>query len=519
MSIIIKIKNKTKKYYNKKTKKYKKNKKKQKQKGNGIQKKIKQKSEKLSSNVKYSAPSAVIKQQQMHTLRQPKLIDISDDELYNEIVENCRDLNECLTLGIYGEYVKKYFNNFNDLRMINENNIVNIGSGDNSIIVKLPFKKKGLISYVIIKYPNNTSDPMGMDIHPDNLFYEYYVGKYFINNYNTIFPCFLETYNCYTGNIGDVNIYSYFKNKKNNMNNSWSLFNLSLFNWFRFQPNPDESSGTHFYDLEPFDVTNEQNIWSNACRFSRTISITIQYFNNSNTMTELLPALSNDEIICCLYQVYFPLSLLGTNYTHYDLHSSNVLRYSLDSYIKIHYHNNDENEIIFYTNSIFKIIDYGRNYFNNDITNSSNEIRKVCLEPICNDTLEINKDILCGDNHGFSSIKGSIKGKTYNFISPNKHNVSHDLRFVNEIKKYKPEIFGSNLINAEIIFRQDRGTPEVLQNTFTLENRVISNIFDMKNALDLYLINNPPLIQQQPSIPELHVYSDGRNYTYDKHSI
>ena len=34
----------------------------------------------------------------------------------------------------------------------------------------------------------------------DNLFYEYFVGKNFINKMNLIFPCFVETYRLYVNN-------------------------------------------------------------------------------------------------------------------------------------------------------------------------------------------------------------------------------------------------------------------------------------------------------------------------------
>jgi hypothetical protein len=505
----------------KKSRKSKKYKKFNQQKGNGIDNKNPKKTYKNKVKSKYNVQqSQVVTHQQLMMNHPPPRqvisINISDVELRNEIVANCQNTNECLTLGIYGDYVKEYFNNFNDLTMIDENNISVIASGNNGVVCKIPFKKNGLVSYTILKYPVNDMDIMSADIHPDNLFYEYYVGKHFINNYNTIFPCFLETYNCYTGNIGNMNIHSYFLSKKRAPNNSWSLFN-----WFGFRGKPKDPDESHFYELEPFNV-DIGTMWSDACRFSKSICIISQYFDNLTEMLELLSELSSDEIICCLYQVYFPLSLLGTNYTHYDLHSSNVLRYSLDSYIKMHYHIDDENEVVFYTNNIFKIIDYGRNYFNDGNINSRDLIQQVCDEPICNQTSEISADRLCGDTRGFSYIKGSIKGKahmTY-FISPNEHNVSHDLRFANEIRKNRPDVFA--LIADDITFVHERGTPEILRNTFTPTNRVISNIFDMRNALDLYLSSNPPYQQQQPQpqqpiTAELHVYSDGRNYTYNKY--
>ena len=472
--------------------------------GGGVGDKKNKKTRKKEANSKYqpSPLTNVIGTRQQLTVRPinpPSELNLNEDELHDKIISNCEDTNECLTLGIYGEYVKKYFNNFNDLTMVDENNITTIASGRNGIVSKVPFKKNGLVSYTILKFPLHTNNLGLVDDSPDNLFYEYYVGKYFINNYNTIFPCFLETYNCYTGNIRDVNIHSYFENKKPVTRNSWSLFN-----WFGVQSKTKETDEPHFSELEPFNDSGE-NIWMNACKFSENICIISQYFNNLTTIAELISILSPNEIICCLYQVYFPLSLLGTNYTHYDLNYLNVLRYPLDSHIKMYYHIDDENEIIFYTNSLFKIRDYGTNYFNNHAITSREMIQRVCDEPMCNNTLEISKDRLCGDTRGFARIKGSIKGANDNYyITPDKHNVSHDLRFANYIKHERPDVF--SLIADEIIFRQEKGTPEILDNTFTPTNRIISNIFDMRNALDLYLITNPHTIQQVTS--ELHIYSD-----------
>ena len=70
------------------------------------------------------------------------------------------------------------------------NEIKRIGTPSaNGFVLEIPFEKNRYKAYTVLKCSAKPS--------ADNLFYEYYVGKYFINTFIKKFPCFVETYDCY----------------------------------------------------------------------------------------------------------------------------------------------------------------------------------------------------------------------------------------------------------------------------------------------------------------------------------
>ena len=95
-------------------------------------------------------------------------------------------------------------------------------------------------------------------------------------------------------------------------------------------------------NIEPMDAL------SLGCHNSKYLCILIQHINKPQTLSERLD--DKDDIACkefinfqliyILYQVYLPLSLLASSFTHYDLHRENVLLYTLpnNKYIEYHYH-------------------------------------------------------------------------------------------------------------------------------------------------------------------------------------
>lgn len=503
-----KNKNKTKKNIFYKTKKYKagakepKSKKSKTIKKQTIKKTVIDRTNPSSNSETESIRKPTIIRRNIHTQQPniPQTLSKNDLQLKNEIIQNCTTINECLTFGIYGSYVKQYFEYFNNLSLINNDNITKLTESKNGGILKIPFKKHELISYVILKYPLLR---MG-HYPPDNLFYEYYVGTNFVNNLINIFPSFLETYNCYTGNI--INMRYGRRNVPKIQNNaSWTNFFLTRV--FGYRPPVVKNDNINLVPFVP-----GHDIWDSACKYNDSICITLQYFDQLHSIEYALPHMSDYEIICFLYQVYFPLAFLGNSYTHYDLHMENVQAYRTENIGRIHYHTDSESEIIFYTNHIAKIIDYGRNYFNNGTISTSDILLQVCDEnSSCNS--EKDKNEHCGNFHGFSSIQGDLKPTpSIYYIFPNKPNISHDLRFANHVQQIRPDII--KIFADNIIYENDFGTPEISTNTFTPNNKIISNIFDMKNALEFFLLNNPS--PQSPFNYEIHIYSDGRDYTYSK---
>jgi hypothetical protein len=94
-----------------------------------------------------------------------------------------------------------------------------------------------------------------------------------------------------------------------------------------------------------------------------------------------------------------PLMCLQNEFTHYDLHSDNILIYEpvIGKYIQYHYFV-DGNEISFKSKYIVKIIDYGRCYFHDTDTNNSMNIHeKICNEKQC--------DPECGEDYGYQWLQ------------------------------------------------------------------------------------------------------------------
>ena len=126
------------------------------------------------------------------------------------------------------------------------------------------------------------------------------------------------------------------------------------------------------------------------------------------------------DLLNLAMQLYFPLCALGPMYTHYDLHNSNVFLYKPytgKEYILMRYHDIDYrgNEIGLYefpSEYIVKIIDYGRNYFNNRNIDTNKILKNyVCPAPQCEPS--------CGETKGYSVIQGDAFDPDQDFYDNN----------------------------------------------------------------------------------------------------
>ena len=191
--------------------------------------------------------------------------------------------------------------------------------------------------------------------------------------------------------------------------------------------------------LKKLRVVHPVNV-SFACEHSLYMAVLIQHLNDAMTFNSLLT--NNDfiakDMLNVLYQVYMPLAMLSKEFTHYDLHDSNVLLYEpvKGKYIHYHYHinhpTNGPTVTSFKCKYIAKIIDYGRSFFNDNdnprFTGSSKGIyTEVCAEPKCPK---------CGEDQGFAYLQKSTKKdliENYGICSQI-HNESHDLRLLYMIR-------------------------------------------------------------------------------------
>jgi hypothetical protein len=401
-----------------------------------------------------------------------------EENLSKMLKVTCKNSDNCLTLGYYGDIIKNFFNNFTDFSYVEINNIKQIGEpSGNGFIVEIPFEKNGYKAYTVLKCSSMPDS--------DNLFYEYYVGKYFINKYIKKFPCFVETYNCY-----EFKNNSYWQMLKNN--------NLSFSN---------------LNDLLRLKHINETdyNMFGESCVKNKRMCILMQHFDKFNTFeNEYVNNFKNIkfEIINILYQVYYPLVCLKNKYTHYDLHRGNVCLYKPydgKQYIKMRYHRRGVVSE-FPSEYVVKIIDYGRNYFKNDNTSTLDLLRDhICPSAKC----EPN----CGNDVGYGMIQGDLynNANSLDWTTPNKPNESHDLKFA-----YRNSFYLNQILNKEIVYRRTYGTPPVPGN----HSDKIYNIYDLFRNLEyaVSVIQNTVYKLKYDKtwkcVASMDIYDDGREYEF-----
>lgn len=414
----------------------------------------------------------------------------------------CSNSGFCLALGKEEKNISEFFNNFITFEYA-ISPVKTIGSVSvNGFIKEIVYQRAKYKSYAILKSQRNT--------YSDALFYEYLSGMY-INSIIPYLPNFVKTYG----------LLKY--NNTPDLAKCMHTNNLSIHE-FKKLLSPVENVNLKTPDLAVL-TCNPDNLLN---------CLLIEHIDKPKTIKELMlignKAIVNEynrhtlqyEIMYILYQVYFALYCLKDNFTHFDLHTNNVLLYMPNerSYITYHYYT-DTKEIVFNSQYLPKIIDYGRSFFKYDNTNNSNEIYKqLCDTPRCN--IHTKK---CGKLYGHSFFKNSDI-----FMNKAKNNISHDLRYANSIKslsdRWRQETINHEAYNLYEVLqkvqygkgikmeeRKKYGTEEVKGESYTPKNKVISNIIQMKKALE-YLMT--PLIPTDSyyerngfvKLGDLHIYGD-----------
>jgi hypothetical protein len=401
---------------------------------------------------------------------------------YSKMLQvSCKNPDNCLALGPYDEKIKGFFEDFRNLNYIDNPHIKKIGNVSvNGFIIELPFKKDNYTAYTVLKCSKTETS--------DNLFYEYYVGKYFINNYIKKLPCFIETYDLYEFN-SDMS----YKLVEDNV----KLNTLS---------NVDIKSNIHRIDT----TKNSFDLFDYSCLKNKLLCILIQHFDKFISFHQEYETNFNNikyDIFNILYQVYYGLCALNYRYTHYDLHVGNVFLYKPfegNTCILMRYHRNGK-VFEFKSEYVVKIIDYGRNYFNNGEISTKKIIEKICKMPECKPN--------CGENFGYSIIKGSTDDPLFDFywIDPIKPNMSHDLKFANYVK----DILMGNLGLTSFKYNTDFGTPESTKGNMSN----IRNILDLINSLEWYIPHfnagrNWKKYQNWKVDATMDIYDDGRDYEF-----
>jgi hypothetical protein len=223
----------------------------------------------------------------------------------------------------------------------------------------LKYKRNDYECYAILKSSQKLSS--------DNLYYEYLVGRDFINHMKNYFPCFVETYGIFT-----------FK------------FNIEWRN-FRDENFPFDKESLKAYLTDISDYPEEEIIKLSCNNSANMISILCQHINVKYSLEQLLQKyeiLPSEKFLIpnCLYQILLPLYYLRNVYSHNDLHTENVLCFPATTkngnlgYMNLNYIING----LTYTlrsEYILKIIDYGRSYYYYDSKKNTDEsFKKIFKE-------------------------------------------------------------------------------------------------------------------------------------------
>ena len=273
-------------------------------------------------------------------------------KMYEKILNRiCPDASQCIVFGREIAKIKSFFKDYDLDGFVKLKEIKRMGKPSlNGFVNEIPFKRGHYQMYAILKSSSQ--------IESDNLLYEAFVGV-FVNKLNVYFPCFVASYSIhqYTSPI----LYNELKENT------------------KITAVPFETSLPLVNNIDTYNVFFNETYLQNACNNSLQYCILIQHLKNIidffSFFTSLFHEISesygfNVQLVIYLYQLYSCLGVLANEFTHYDLHASNLLILNVtpsenSEYIKMvyHYSDNENDNVEFYTSSIIKIIDYGRAYF------------------------------------------------------------------------------------------------------------------------------------------------------------
>jgi hypothetical protein len=303
-----------------------------------------------------------------------------------------------------------------------------ISSGANGIVNILKYEigggfPHGCLSTAILK--------TAIDKEADNLFYEYMVGVEYVNKQLEYFPCFVETYALYT-NKEDKKILKKKGDKKLSSDN--------------------------------FKMVTDKTSYEDTCDNSDILSLLIQNIDNSITFNTFRRSYSRGCVIDVLYQVYSVLSVLKDEFTHYDLHSDNVLIYTIpnNEYVKLRYYESDREYIEIETRYIAKIIDYGRCFYKGVKSYLPKSFKKA-------------------EECGYNFFSHFIDPIDY-YISALLVNKSHDMLLAYSTNK---KVFDETLFSKKIIYLDTYGTPPR-----ETDGKTINNVSDVYRELKKMLIKS-----------------------------
>ena len=383
----------------------------------------------------------------------------------------CSDSGFCLTFGKEDNKIKEFFDGFINFKYA-VNPIKRIGKpSGNGFVNQITYERDGYKAYAVLKSSMLPSS--------DNLMYEYKVGQY-INTLTKKFPCFVETYGLFKYN--DTIAYYFMQEEETHSSKTIASLKTKL----NFIPNID---------------------WSKACENSQYLCLLIQHFSGVITLYDFVKLneknilkLSN-VILNIFFQIYIPLALLEDTFTHYDLHTNNVLLYPTPNgkFIKFNYnipanlvakYGLSSNKIEFYSPFIVKIIDYGRCYFKTGAEDGKTVYDQICATPKCNHPSFSS----CGKKYGFlwnAPLDPALNNRLSAYVNNNKYDL--DL-----LSGFAPLI--EPIMNIKIIYSGGQDIiPADIQVALSRDatNKIpVTNVIDFLQTICTYTTANPTTLNK-----------------------
>ena len=375
----------------------------------------------------------------------------------------CPNSGDCLAFGPTSAVVKEYFDNFTTFRYLEPQSTVVLSSGANGSVNDLTYKRGKYTAHALLK--------TSIREESDNTLFEAFVGYNFINIQNMYFPCFVETYGAFKG---------------------------------------DKSIKI------PIPVTSEYVKLS--CFQNKLNGNLVQHIQNATSMNTVIYHLEQEMkkfpyyktyyltiLWQLMYQIYAVLDGLKNEYTHYDLHTENVLLYPIPNGKKVelkYYAKNGDLEYSFQTRYIVKIIDYGRCY----TPLNQQYYDKVCETLMCGPT----KDNICGITKGYQWFNGDAAlDKEFFYITSLKRNVSHDVRLADEINNTfihsrLTSINPNENVLGNIVYKKYG----IKEHEDISNDDKIYNVTDMHHKLLRDLTFSPVIDIDAPMVASIDIYLD-----------
>jgi hypothetical protein len=380
----------------------------------------------------------------------------------------CSDSGVCIAFDKEMDKIVKYFDHFTNFSLIKTNEIVIIGDKSvNGSVWLLPYEKNEYKSEAIMKIPGKSKTTH----ENDNVVFEYINGN-FMNQLNNYFPCLVLTYGLFL----------------NTSKKSKLVFPASL----------------NQYKVVNINTITDENLIRASCENPTNFSVLLQYFKDSVTMDYYLKNKNGgydfQELIKCLFQIYYFLHFNREIFTHNDLHTNNVLMYEPVKGKHIHYTYTLEcGETIEFTSRFMpKIIDYGRSY------TSDSEKTYTLLCNNCNN---------CGIYNGYSFFENNHPNNLPQHMSSLYPNVSQDLRLYFSVQQ---EIKNKHELKP-CVFKKQFGTPPITENE--RYEKHIGNVTDCYHELinELKKIKNRSSTDSTNCIAAIEVkYDDVMKIKYNQ---